>query len=284
MIKKIKHKFQRLKFHLSVLFIHLKLEWYWLTSGRRYRSRAMNGSHVAVSLTSYPPRFPTLHLTLKSLLSQSFAPERIILWIAEGDIHLLPQAVTSLTRFGLEIQPCPDYKSYKKLIPLLMQTEQYSAVIADDDVYYWRDWLKQLVESRTPGLQEVICHRMHRIKLGANGLPLPYQEWDMLLNATDAHRLNFPTGVGGVLYPKGILGPQVLDIESFTKYCPRGDDIWFWWMARGNGAKFKRAASSQAIHCWTGTQECALWENNIHGNFNDVQIAAMVEAYGFTKG
>jgi hypothetical protein len=205
----------------------------------------------------------------------------VILWIAENDFHLLPSSVTALTKSGLEILPCPDLKSYKKLIPLLMQTKEYCVVTADDDVYYWKDWLKEFTDTRSPGQQEVICHRMHRIKLGENGLPLPYSNWEMQSCATEAHCLNFPTGVGGVLYPKGIFAPEVLNIESFTALCPRGDDIWFWWMARTNGARFKRAGKSKPVHCWTGTQECALWEDNIHGNFNDVQIAAMVSAYGF---
>ena len=47
-------------------------------------------SELIVSLTSYPPRFKTLHLTIKSLLDQTVRPDRIILWIGRGAMDLIP--------------------------------------------------------------------------------------------------------------------------------------------------------------------------------------------------
>jgi hypothetical protein len=35
------------------------------------------------------------------------------------------------------------------------------------------------------------------------------------------------------------------------------------------------------VHCWEGSQEVALWKDNLVGKFNDDQIQAMVAAYGF---
>jgi hypothetical protein len=37
---------------------------------------------LIVSLTSYPDRFPTLHKTVRSLLSQDMLADRTILWVA----------------------------------------------------------------------------------------------------------------------------------------------------------------------------------------------------------
>ncbi|QBP75633.1 glycosyltransferase family 2 protein [Herbaspirillum huttiense] len=258
----------------------------WLLAGRRYAARRQAASNVVVSLTSYPPRFSTLHLTLMSLLAQSFAPARIVLWVAYQDVEKLPDSVTALTRHGLEIRACEDLRSYKKLIPQL-QTDPHSVIVtADDDVYYWRNWLKELVDAYQPGRKEVIAHRVHRVRMGGDGLPLPYTQWEYCINDLQADDLHFPTGIGGVLYPPGVLGEQVLQAEQFMALCPRGDDIWFWWMARRNGARFRRAPSanhSNYFHCWDGSQECALWEDNVSGNFNDTQIAAMIEHFGFSE-
>jgi hypothetical protein len=222
-----------------------------------------------------------LHLTLKSLLSQSFVADRIVLWIAHADMALLPPAVTDLQRSGLEIISCDDTRSYKKMIPLLQQGNQTAIVTADDDVFYWRDWLQQLVQARVPGKLEVVCHRMHRMKLDASGLPVPYNQWEFETNDTSSSRLNFPTGIGGVLYPANVFTPEVLNVDAFTTLCPRGDDIWFWWMAGANGATFKRVPQQHPVHCWDGTQEVALWKDNLVGKFNDDQIQAMIDAYGF---
>jgi hypothetical protein len=283
MISWLKHKRNSLRWRSKLLVLHATLEANWLAYGRRYGHAKRSGPGVVVSLTSYPPRFDTLHLTLKSLLSQSFVPDRIVLWIARADMVLLPAAVTDLQRAGLEIIACDDIKSYKKMIPLLQQGSDAAIVTADDDVYYWRDWLKQLVQARSPGKLEVVCHRMHRIKLSVDGLPVSYNEWDFETSNAESSRLNFPTGIGGVLYPANVFTPQVLDVQAFMTLCPRGDDIWFWWMASANGATFKRVPEANEVHCWDGTQEVALWKDNIGATFNDKQIRAMIDAYGFIQ-
>jgi hypothetical protein len=273
--------YSKLRWRLKMLALHAKRELDWLTHGRRYARRQRSGTGVIVSLTSYPPRFGTLHLTLKSLLSQTHVADRTILWIARGDMAALPPAVTQLRAAGLEIIPCDDLKSYKKMIPLLQQGCNAPIVIADDDVHYWPDWLEQLMEARDPARLEVICHRMHRVKLGADGLPVAYNEWEFETGNTESSILNFPTGIGGVLYPPNVFGPEVLNVDAFTAYCPRGDDIWFWWMARNNGATFRRVPHRQEFHTWEGTQEVALWKDNLGAMMNDNQIRAMIGAYGF---
>src|SRR4051794_35363928 len=63
---------------------------------------------LIVSLTSYPARFSTLGLTLRGLLDQTVAPDRTILWVAEGDYDEIPDNVRELERFGLDIRPCAD--------------------------------------------------------------------------------------------------------------------------------------------------------------------------------
>ncbi|WP_156369444.1 glycosyltransferase family 2 protein [Duganella sp. Leaf126] len=285
----LKHKTRRLRERAANLRRFVVLERDWLAYGRHYGARRQAGGSagavadagIVVSLTSYPPRFATLHLTLKSLLSQSLAPARVVLWIARADMDKLPPAVTALRAAGLEIEACDDTRSYKKMIPLLQQGERRAIVTADDDVYYWRDWLQQLADARTPGRLEVVCHRMHRIRLDAAGLPLPYSDWEHDVHDTRADVTHFPTGIGGVLYPPGVFGPEVLDVAAFSRLCPNGDDIWFYWMARSNGARSKRVPDVNQLYCWEGSQEAALWQNNLVGKANDTQIGAMIGAYGF---
>lgn len=283
MISWLRHKRGRLRWRWNRLALHTTLEMNWLAHGRRFSRAKRTGSGVVVSLTSYPPRFGTLHLTLKSLLSQSFVADRIVLWIAHADMASLPTAVTDLQQAGLEIIACDDIKSYKKMIPLLEQSRNTAIVTADDDVFYWRDWLRQLVQARNPGKLEVICHRMHRMKLNVDGLPVSYNDWELETTNAESSPLNFPTGIGGVLYPPNVFGPEVLNVDAFTKLCPRGDDIWFWWMARANGATFKRVPEINVVHCWEGSQDVALWKDNLVGRFNDDQIRAMIGAYGFDR-
>lgn len=238
-------------------------------------------SPLIVSLTSYPARFSKLPLTLKCLLSQSMAADRVILWIARQDKNALTPAILDLQRSGLEISYCDDLRSYKKVIPTLRNNPDSFIVTADDDLYYWPTWLEELVSGYQMGANDVICHRAHRICLGAEGLPLPYEKWEINIQWVDASPLNFQTGVGGVLYPPNAFHADVLNDQMFMKLCPQADDVWLYWMMRLNGMMARKTPVSRAICCWAGTQQTALFHNNVAGGGNSEQITAMIQAYGF---
>ena len=130
----------------AVIRLQLSLSWQVL---RRMRPHRLPGVLV-VSLTSYPPRFGTLALTLRSLLCQTVRPDHLILWIAPADFALLPQSVRRLQARGLTIRLAEDIKSYKKIIPALDQFPDAFIVTADDDLFYWQSWLEELVKGAEP--------------------------------------------------------------------------------------------------------------------------------------
>jgi protein O-GlcNAc transferase len=235
---------------------------------------------LIISLTSYPPRFSTLHFTLKCLLTQNMQPDMVILWVAYSDYPHLPRKVLDLQKYGLSIKLCEDLKSYKKIIPCLIEHPDAAIVIADDDVYYGRYWLQSFVSEVNLSLKEVICRRAHRINFNKKILePLPYAEWEKDTDSSEASIGIFPTGVGGVLYRNDIFDQHVLD-RDFINLCPQGDDIWLYWMALMNGAKFKKISSSAKIITWNGSQDNALWKDNIYNNGNDKQIRNMISHFG----
>jgi len=255
-----------------------ELRWY---SRRKIDRRRRFEQGVVVCLTSYPARFKTLHLTVKTLLLQNVQPLAIVLWLADGDLVKLPANVLSLRAWGLEIRTCEDLRSYKKLIPAIDCYKDKVIVTADDDVVYWRAWLCDLLHHHVENTAEILCHRMHEITLNQQGLPRTYSNWRWCSENLTKHSLNFATGSGGILYPPGIFDIRVLDTAEMMTICPTGDDIWFYWMARMNGAKVRKVPSSGALRFWLGSQETALWKPNVEGSENDIQIRAMIEKFGF---
>jgi hypothetical protein len=254
----------------------------WRRQRRQTTPHGLPG-RLTVTLTSYPPRYPTLALTLKSLLAQSFQPDRFCLWIARSDLASLPQAVTELASEGLTIVPCDDLKSYKKIIPALARDDGDYLLTADDDVYYPRAWLREIVASYRAGCKEVICTRAHRIRLDRNGTPLPYAHWELGVAAGEASRLLFPTGIGGVLYEPRIFHTDVTNSDIFERLCPTTDDIWLYWMAALNGARFRKIGPRKRSINWMNSQHVALSATNnaVHRAANDEQIANMIGHYGF---
>jgi len=246
----------------------------------RRRLYSIAAAEVVVSLTSYPPRFPTLALTCKSLLLQKHEKFAVVLWVTNGDYKELPTEVLALQLYGLHILKCEDYRSYKKIIPIVELGYAGPLIIADDDVYYWRHWLSGLLEANAATPEHVCAYRVHRVKL-QNGKPLPYSQWEWNIQEPGTHPLNFATGCGGVLYPKGFFESANLAYPEIEVNCPNGDDIWLYWATRLQHRKVRKITGPLEIYTWPGTQESALWHSNISSNKNDQNIKSMMQSYGF---
>lgn len=238
---------------------------------------------LVVSLTSFPPRYPTLHKTLRALLDQTVQADHIILWIAKDDMSTLPANVLSLQDHGLTIRPCDDLRSFKKIIPALLEFPAAAIVIADDDIYYAPDWLETLVNATDPTAKTVVgCYTL-LAQTTEDGTALPYSQWkeDIRPEARSGPEgLVFPVGIGGVLYPPGILDKAVTDQARFTSLCPYADDVWLFWMARRAGASHRHAGGRFPLTIWPSSQKVALKHENVANNRNDSQIKAMEQSFG----
>jgi len=248
--------------------------------GKRHRLPAP----LILSLTSFPPRYATLPLTLKSLLDQKTKPDRTILWIAEGaDWDALTPEIFALQAHGLEILPCEDVKSFNKLVPTVELVPDAFIVTADDDIYYDPDWLASLVDGYLSGEPAICARRVHRIAREADGRMAPYAAWDLYTvyprDAGAQARDMFPTGIGGVIYPPGSLSPDVTDRALLTRLCPKADDVWFYWMGRRAGSGYRQVGPWFQPLPWDGSQVMTLYLDNELGG-NDRQIAAMETHFG----
>jgi len=272
----------RVKYRLDIYVIPAILSWkITLLFNKKLNKKKPHGlkSPLIISLTSYPARFNTLPLTLKCLLRQSMVADKVILWIAHQDKQALTPSILELQEYGLEILYCDDLRSFKKIIPTLQAFPRSFVVTADDDVYYWPTWLEELVLSFQEDTKNVICNRGHRIRLGEDGLPMPYIDWEYETKQIGASPLNLPTGVAGVLYPPDIFHSNVLDVEKITRICPCADDVWLYWMIRLNGGMINKRLCKKKLYFWKGTQESGLWQNNVIDGGNDIQIKEMLTEY-----
>ncbi|WP_295044608.1 glycosyltransferase family 2 protein [uncultured Paracoccus sp.] len=230
-----------------------------------------------VSLTSYPARFPTLGLTLQGILRQSVRPDRVILWLDEGDQSSLPRDILMLP--GLEVRTCPAWRSYKKIVPTLLESPDAFVVTADDDIYYTADWLEGLVVAVRSGAR-IACYRAHQVTL-RDGQPVPYAQWRHNIDKPQQSPLVFLTGVSGVIYAPGVFHPDVTRADLFTRLSPRSDDVWLYWMHRLAGIQARKIGARARILEWEGSQAQSLRSENLHGTGNDQAIAALLDHYGW---
>lgn len=237
---------------------------------------------LVVSLTSYKKRFSTLHLTLDCLLKQSLKADRIILWIAESERALLPDKITAFSHKGIEIRYCDDIKSYKKIVPMLVEDANAFIVTADDDLAYQSDWLEKIVSAWDGDYKTVVAYRAHKARIDSAGMPVDYKNWEWQYSDSSVRSgLIFPTTGFGTLYPPHCFHHDVTDEKLFEKLAPQTDDIWLYWMCRLNGAKFKVVGGEMDVREWKGTSDDALWHSNLSNGQNDKNIAKMISHYGF---
>lgn len=237
---------------------------------------------LIVSLTSYPPRFKKLHLSIICLLKQNIVADHVILWIAHGDLSLLPKSVTKLTKnTNFQIKTCEDVGSGKKIIPCVREYPNSFIVTADDDLYYPDDWLEILVNEYDSSRRYAPAHRIHRISLDGNNQPLPYLSWNFDVRDQLIDPLNFATSGAGIMYPPGFFNSHISDVALYIKTCKNQDDIWQYWMGRLNKSYFRNTNYEFPLISWLGSEEGSLATENLGNDQNDVAVKTMIKKLGW---
>jgi hypothetical protein len=195
-------------------------------SGEWVPSEGQINFDYSICLTSWHKRLDSLPLTLISLIRQNIRPQYIYVWLAENDFHSFPNSIAhKFSRYGVIFKTCPDYRSHKKWLPMVLSGRTKPFVVCDDDIIYPSSWFGNLIsEDRADAYVGCKCHR---ITLKADGSAQPYAKWvrQVYRERKPSHYL-MTTGCGGeILHPNRIL-PDFLDWGRIQLACPKSDDIW----------------------------------------------------------
>lgn len=244
--------------------------------------RYLEGQDIVVSLTTYDKRLKQVYLTIESIMQQSVKPNRIILWLDYSFKNKkLPQFLIKQMNRGLEVKFCEDLKSYKKLIPALVEYPSDAIITMDDDTFYNPNIIENLVSEAHLG-QYVFFNRGHYMKMRQNNLT-PYLKWETNTQNTSPSRHSFPTGIGGVLYLPNTFSPEVLNDSIFMNICPKADDVWFKAMSLYNGVLSKKVETFNVRGIDyienESVQDIALFKTNKNQGENDKQIKAVFDKY-----
>lgn len=199
---------------------------------------------VIVSLTSFPARIGYVHLAIKSLLLQTYRPDRIILWLADNQFpdRKLPEELYELQKCGLEIRYCEyDLFGHKKYYQSLIEQKENEIVVTyDDDIIYPPNSLKMLIKQHEKFPQSIICNRAQAYIKSADGEVINPGKWKTITSEgvrSPSFKLCPSTG-GGCLYPYNALYHDAIDKDRIIKYALKGDDLWIMFMALQQGTSF----------------------------------------------
>ncbi|BBY80086.1 hypothetical protein MPUL_12440 [Mycolicibacterium pulveris] len=246
----------------------------WLRGINLFSLRRVTGDcDVDVSLTTYGNRVRSVWSTVESIGRGTVRPRRIILWIEDPSIVANPPApLRRLRRRGLEIKQCDDFGPHKKYYPYLLEGEPTRTLVtADDDMYYPRRWLENLLAAHRDG--EVTAYRA---RLRTDG---PYASWPACTTDKPSDRV-FATGVSGVAYPSSLLSALRARGDSFMDICPRADDFWLHFAALATGLTIRQVANFPAD--WWPQLRLAgtgLWPENLKEGGNDAIAAQTARAW-----
>ena len=245
---------------------------------------------IIASLTSFPARIEKAEIAIKSLMMQSYKPDRIVLWLSKDQFAgmELPKKLLNLQDYGLEIKWVDgDLRGHKKYFYAIQeQTADDLLITFDDDLIYPPFAIKELIKWHKRFPNAVINRRGHEITFDENGQVNPRKNWKILSRygvKKPANLLMLSTGAG-CLYPYGVLYKDVCNAELIKKHALGIDDLWMSVMLILKGTKIvKTKRASKILTIVSETQEFQLGLENMRNSLgidlHDVSVASLMQEY-----
>jgi len=235
---------------------------------------------IVVSLTTIPSRINKTHLTIRSILSQSKKPKKVLLWVHESLKDQIPNSLKKLEKGIFEIRFASWDTSHLKLVESIKAYPQENIVTIDDDLMYPPTFLETLYQEHLKYPKVIMANEAREIKFSKQGLPLPYTEWHHIHQQPMQSKDVLPLGVFGILYPPNSLDAKVFDVDLFTKLAPKADDLWFKAMSllKNTTSRITENKPEKPILI-LGTQKIALKRTNKHQDFNRIQWMQLMEYF-----
>lgn len=245
---------------------------------------------LTVSLTSFPARIGTVHLAIKSLMLQSYKPDRIVLWLAEDQFprgeRELPDTLLALKEKGLEIRFCENLYGHKKYFVALQEQKENELVATfDDDIIYPPNALKKLIKCHKKFPDAIICNRAQALDYEKNGSVKDVGRWKTI-TSVGVRKRTFclcPSTGGGCLYPYGALNAEAFDAEKIKTLALRADDQWILFMSVYSGTPIVKSVKyHKTFSVVQSSQEESLAAINILGAGYKQVMADLESAYPHT--
>jgi len=241
---------------------------------------------IVVSMTSYPQRFETIVLPLKSLLLQYTKPDKIIVWLgSDSNYEMLTPEMKGFEKFGVEYRfdATKNLKPHKKYYYAMQEYAKELIITVDDDIIYPPTLVSSLIKTHKKFPNDVCARRVHQITLCETGEPKSYKEWNWECKTIkDPSNRILATNGAGTLFPPGVLHPEVFNVDKIIDLCLGADDIWLWFMEQLNGTKIVWApcilVHPPQVRKTRGKP--ALSTDNIENNENDLYMKKLLEHYG----
>lgn len=244
-------------------------------------NQKVRDKQVTVTLTTYADRVNTVHYTIRTLLNQTYKPDRVILWLADEfrDAEL-PKELLELEKFGLTIRYCEELRSHKKYYFAMQEFPEDIIITADDDIIYPENQIEKLIKvsGRFPGC--VVANEAKKLVFDKKFELLYQQNEGSASFGMTPDVMLLPIGCGCILYPPHCLDKEVFNKENIKGLAYTADDLWLKAMEIRNGVKaVKTAKWIRTLSCIEGSQKTHLAQVNRLENKNEETMRKILDAY-----
>lgn len=237
---------------------------------------------VIVSLTSYPARISFVHLAIKSLMVQTYKPDRIVLYLAKEQFPTkeLPKELTDLEEYGLEIIWMHDIYGHKKYFyPVLNQKENEVVITFDDDIIYPKNAIARLMRTHKKYPNCLVCERGQTYDSSFEQNPGLWKIISSVGVKKPTYSMN-PSPGGGCLIPKGAFYIDAVNEDKIRELAYKNDDLWYMFMCAQNKTKMvKTHKYHKPFSTIDGSQAEQMATENILQNRNSVIMEGLIKAY-----
>lgn len=237
---------------------------------------------VIASMTSYPARINYVWLAVKSLLLQSYKPDRVVLWLAEEQFpdKELPSNLTDLTKYGLEIKWMHDIYGHKKYFyPVKEQKANEVVITFDDDIIYSPKCIERLMKKHQAFPNCLVSERAQAFD---DKTQLNPGRWKTISDTgvnNPTYSLN-PSPGGGCLIPFGAFHKDAINEEYIRRLAYKNDDLWYMFMCAANGTRMIKTRKYIKIFSLVkGSQIEQMATENVVGDKNILVMEELKKAY-----
>ena len=227
----------------SIVFYIYLFHYNFFKDNRKYRLNdkgSNKGEQYIISVTTFPVRIDRLWMTIESMLRQAVKPDKIILWLYEGEFNgesSLPKKLLEQKKRGLEIRFCDEnIMPHKKYYYTMLEFPDANVITIDDDKIYPKNLLSKLINFSKIHPEVIISTICRKIELDGERLS-PYNNWKRKYETIQPSYSYLPIGAGSILYPANSLHSDVLDMTIFNSLSLKADDLWLKIMSLRNNTK-----------------------------------------------
>lgn len=241
-------------------------------------------SSTIVSLTTFPARINNVWLVIESILHQSQKPNKIILWLYEGDFESkasLPKRLLNLEKRGLEIRFCDEnLMPHIKYYYTMREYSSSNIITVDDDLLYPPNLIETFLIEHHKYPDAILCPVSRKIRL-ENNMIGEYINWSIVTENSTPGYIYLMMGVGGAFYPANSLHEEVFNLKNIKQISLKADDLWLKVMSLLKGSKVRSLAGDFPYTYLpvSSKKTRTLGEINIDSGNNDRVFKSLLEKY-----